>query len=141
MELTDADELNLATTSDSYLQNALDDTASFANVPDVDDNELAEFLAIVVDRTGQPVEVRSNNDQFSCDIRNLKMNIDQLVNSFNSHLEKHSNLVLPSQPNSLNPLKIERGNPLPKRMLVSCKKNLVLPIDRGNPIERKRNAS
>ena len=58
------------------------------------------------------------------------MNIDQLVNSFNSHLEKHFNLVLPSQPNSLNPLKIERGNPLPKRLLVSCKKNLVLPIDR-----------
>ena len=64
MELTDADELNLATTSDIYFQNALDDTASFPNVPDVDDNELAEFLAVVVDRTGQPVEVRSNNDQF-----------------------------------------------------------------------------
>ena len=72
MELTDANELNLATTSDIYFQNALDDTASFPNVPDVDDDELAEFLAVVVDRTGQPVEVRSNNDQFSCDIRNLK---------------------------------------------------------------------
>ena len=72
MELTDADELNLATSSDIYFQNALDDTASFPNVPDVDDNELAEFLAVVVDRTGQPVEVRSNNDQFSCDMRNLK---------------------------------------------------------------------
>ena len=45
------------------------------------------------------------------------------------------------QPDSLNPLKIERGDPLPKRLLVSCKKNLVLPKDRGNPIERKRNAS
>ena len=72
MDLTDTDELNLATSSDIYFQNALDDTASFPNVPDVDDNELAEFLAVVVDRTGQPVEVRSNNDQFSCDIRNLK---------------------------------------------------------------------
>ena len=72
MELTDADELNLATTSDIYLQHTLDDTASFPNDPDVDDDELAEFLAVVVDRTGQPVEVRSNNDQFSCDIRNLK---------------------------------------------------------------------
>ena len=72
MELTDADELNLATSSDIFFQNALGDTASFPNVPDVDDNELAEFLALVVDRTGQPVEVRSNNDQFSCDIRNLK---------------------------------------------------------------------
>ena len=52
MELTDADELNLAISSDIYFQNALEDTASFPNVPDVDDNELAEFLAVVVDRTG-----------------------------------------------------------------------------------------
>ena len=72
MNLTDADEPNLATSSDIYFQNALDDTASFPNVPDVDDNELAEFLAVVVDRTGKPVEVRSNNDQFSYDTRNLK---------------------------------------------------------------------
>ena len=47
MNLTDADEPNLATSSDIYFQNALDDTASFPNVPDVDDNELAEFLAVV----------------------------------------------------------------------------------------------
>ena len=71
----------------------------------------------------------------------LQLNNSQSVNSFNSHLEKHFNLVLPSQPNSLNPLKIERGNPLPKRLLVSRKENLVLPIDRGNPIERKTNTS
>ena len=63
MELTDADELNLATTSDIYFQNTLDNTASFPNDPDVND---------VVDRTGKPVEVRSNSDQFSCDIRKLK---------------------------------------------------------------------
>ena len=43
-------------------------------------------------------------------IRVLQLNIHQLENSFNSLLEKHFNLVLPSQPNSLNPLKIERGN-------------------------------
>ena len=72
MELTDADERNLATSSDIYFQNALEDTASFPNIPDVDDDELAKLLAIVVDRTGQPVEVRSNSDQFSCDIRNLR---------------------------------------------------------------------
>ena len=72
MDLTDADELNFTTSSDIYFQNALDDIASFPNDPDVDDNELAEFLAVVVDRTGKPVEVRSNNDQFSCDTRNLK---------------------------------------------------------------------
>ena len=72
MELTDADELNLATTSDIYFQNTLDDTASFPNDPDIDDNQLAEFLAVVVDSTGKPVEMRSNSDQFSCDTRNLK---------------------------------------------------------------------
>ena len=77
MELTDADELNLATTSDIYFQNALDDTASFPNDPDVDDKGLAELLAIAVDRTGKPVEVRSNNDQLSCDIRNLKSALSQ----------------------------------------------------------------
>ena len=72
MELSDINERNLATSSDVYFQNTLDDVASFPNVPDVDDDELAEYLAVVVDRTGQPVEVRSNSDQFSCDIRNLK---------------------------------------------------------------------
>ena len=72
MELADTNERNLATSSDIYFQDTSDDTASFPNVPDVDDDELAEFLAVVVDRTRQPVEVRSNSDQFSCDIRNLK---------------------------------------------------------------------
>ena len=71
MELADTNERNLATSSDIYFQNTLEDTASFPN-PDIDDDELAEFLAVVVDRTGQPVEVRSNSDQFSCDIRNVK---------------------------------------------------------------------
>ena len=55
-----------------WFSSGLDDDASFPNVPDVDDDELAEFLAVVVDRTGKLVEVRSNSDQFSCDIRNLK---------------------------------------------------------------------
>ena len=72
MELADTNERNLATSSDIYFQNALEDIASFPNVPDIDDDELAEFLAVVVDRTGQPVEVRSNSDQFSCDFRNLE---------------------------------------------------------------------
>ena len=60
MDLTDADELNFTTSGDIYFQNTLDDLASFPNDPDVDDNELAEFLAGVVDRTGKLVEVRSN---------------------------------------------------------------------------------
>ena len=72
MELADTNERNLATSNDIFFQDTLDDTTSFANVPDVDDDELAEFLAVVVDRTGQPVEIRSNSDHFSCDIRNLE---------------------------------------------------------------------
>ena len=72
MELADTNERNLATSTDIYFQNALGDLSSYPNDPDVDDNELAEFLAVVVDRTGKPVEVRSNSDQFSCDIRNVK---------------------------------------------------------------------
>ena len=72
MNLTDAEELDLTISSDIYFQNALGDLSSYPNDPDVDDNELVEFLAVLVDRTGKPVEVRSNNDQFSCDTRNLK---------------------------------------------------------------------
>ena len=71
LNLVNTEELDLAATSDIYWQHTLDDDASL-NDPNVDDNQLAEFLAVVVDRTGQPVEVRSNNDQFSCDTRNLK---------------------------------------------------------------------
>ena len=47
----------------------------------------------------------------------LQLNIDQLGNSFNSHLEKHFNLVLPSQSNPLNPLKIERGQPVTQEIV------------------------
>ena len=65
------DELDLAATSDVYWQHTLDDDASLKD-PDVDDNQLAKYLAVVVDSTGKPVEMRSNNDQFSCDTQNLK---------------------------------------------------------------------
>ena len=71
MELADTSELNLATSSDIYFRDILEDTACFPN-PDIDDDELAKFLAVVVDRTGQPVEVRSTNGQFSCSDRNVK---------------------------------------------------------------------
>ena len=71
MELADTTELNLATSSDIYFQDTLENTATFPN-PDIDDDELAKFLAVVVDRTGQPVEVRSNSDHFSCSVRNVK---------------------------------------------------------------------
>ena len=61
MEFTDANEQNFATSSDIYSQNVLDDTASFSNVLDVDDDEVAEFFAVVVDRTGQPVETSKSD--------------------------------------------------------------------------------
>ena len=60
-ELEDTNELNLATSSDIYFQDILEDTVSLSN-PDIDDDELGKFLALVLDRTGQPVEVRSNSD-------------------------------------------------------------------------------
>ena len=69
----------------------------------------------------------------------LLLNSSQLVNSFDSLVEKHLVLDLPSQPNP-NPtqLLIERGNlwskktrPAHERLLVSvCKKNLILLIER-----------
>ena len=54
-----------------------------------------------------------------------QLNISQLENSFNSHLEKQFTLVLPNQPNSPCQLMIERENLWPKE-------NLVLQIERGN---------
>ena len=71
MELTDTNELNIAASSDIYFQDSLEDTVSFSN-PDIDDDELGKLLAIVVDRTGQPVLERSNSDHFSCSVRNVK---------------------------------------------------------------------
>ena len=69
--LVNTEELDLAATSDVYWQHTLDDDASL-NDPNVDDNQLAKYLADVVESTGKPVEMRSSNDQFSCDTRNLK---------------------------------------------------------------------
>ena len=42
---------------------------------------------------------------------------------------------------SSKPIEDRPGNPLPKRLFVSCKKNSVLPIDPGNPGNRKNNTS
>ena len=64
-------ELNNAASSDIYFQDILDDTVSLSN-PDIDDDELAKFLAIVVDRTGQPVLERSDSDHFGFSVRNVK---------------------------------------------------------------------
>ena len=71
LNLVNTEELDLVTTSDIYWQHTLDDDASL-NDPNVDDNQLAKYLAVVVDSTGKLVEMRSRNDQFSCDTRNLK---------------------------------------------------------------------
>ena len=76
LNLVNTEELDLAATSDVYWQHTLDDDASL-NDPNVDDNQLAKYLAVVVDSTGKPVEMRSSNDQFSCDTRNLKSTQNQ----------------------------------------------------------------
>ena len=78
LNLVNTEELDLAATSDVYRQHTLDDDASL-NDPDVDDNQLAKYLAVVVDSTGKPVEMRSNNDPFSCDTRNLKSAQNQFL--------------------------------------------------------------
>ena len=71
MNLVDTEELDLAATSDIYWQHTLDDNTS-RNDPDVDDNQLAMYLAGVIDSTGKPVAQRSSKGQFSWDTRNLK---------------------------------------------------------------------
>ena len=52
MNFVDTEELNLAATSDIYWQHTFDDTSR--NDPDVDDDQLAMYLAGVVDSTGKP---------------------------------------------------------------------------------------
>ena len=57
LNLVNTEELDLAATSDVYWQHTLDDDASL-NDPNVDDNQLAKYLAVVVESTGKPVEMR-----------------------------------------------------------------------------------
>ena len=66
----DTEELDLAATGDIYWQHTSDDTS--CNDPDVDDDQLAMYLAGAVDSTGQPVAKRSETGRFSWDTRNLK---------------------------------------------------------------------
>ena len=51
LNLVNTEELDLAATSDVYWQHTLDDDASL-NDPNVDDNQIAKYLAVVVDSTG-----------------------------------------------------------------------------------------
>ena len=57
-------------------------------------------------------------------IRVLQLNTDQLVNSFNSHLEKHFNLVLPSQPNSLKPIEDRTKQPVTQEIVGKLQEEL-----------------
>ena len=70
MNFMDTEQLDLAATSDIYWQHTFDDTSR--NDPDVDDDQLAMYLAGVVDSTGKPVAKRSEIGRFSWDTRNLK---------------------------------------------------------------------
>ena len=63
MNFVDTEELDLAATSDIYWQHTFDDNTS-RNDPDVDDDQLAMYLAGVVDSTGKPVAQRSSKGQF-----------------------------------------------------------------------------
>ena len=58
LNLVNTEKLDLAVTSDVYWQHTLDDEASL-NDPDVDDNQLAKYLAVVVDSTGKRFPVTS----------------------------------------------------------------------------------
>ena len=60
--------------------------------------------------------------------RVLQLNISQLEDSFNSHLEKHFKLVLPSQPNP-NQLMIETEKPVTQE-IVGKLQGEVLQIER-----------
>ena len=81
-------------------------------------------------------------------IRVLQLNISQLENSFNSHLEKHFKLDLPSQPNP-NPVQfvIERGNlwskktrPVQERFVGKCLQDELDSSDRtGKPVKCEDN--
>ena len=70
-------------------------------------------------------------------IRVLQLNISQLENSFNSHLEKHFNLVLPSQPNSLNPLNIERVQPVTQEIAGKSQGELSSSDRTGEPVKEE----
>ena len=72
-------------------------------------------------------------------IRVLQLNISQLENSFNSHLEKHFNLVLPSQPQS-KPID-DRSGQLVTQEIVGKSQGELSSSDRpGEPVkdEEKR---
>ena len=60
MELTGTKGLNNAASSDMYFQDSFDYTAPLSD-PYIDDDELGKLLAVVVDRTGQPVLERSDS--------------------------------------------------------------------------------
>ena len=73
-------------------------------------------------------------------IRVLQLNISQLENSFNSHLEKHFNLVLPSQPNSPKPIEDRTGQPVTQEIVGKSQGELSSSDRTGEPVkdEEKR---
>ena len=69
-------------------------------------------------------------------IRNLQLNINQLENSFNSHLEKHFNLVFPSQPNSLKPIEDRTGQPVTQEIVGKLQGELSSSDRAGQPAKK-----
>ena len=66
-------------------------------------------------------------------IRVLQLNIDQLGNSFNSHLEKRFNLVLPSQPNPPKPIEDRTGQPVTQEIVGKLQEELSSSDRSGQP--------
>ena len=65
------------------------------------------------------------------------MNIDQSGNSFNSHLEKHFNLVLPSQPNPPKPIEDRTGKPVTQEIVGKLQEELSSSDRPGKPEKKE----
>ena len=108
LNLVNTEELDLAATSDIYWQHTLDDDASL-NDPNVDDNQLAKHLAVVVDSTGKPVEMRSDNDLFSGLVVNAySSNTRQLGRVFQDMGPPKSTTIFRKSSNILKPFRCVR---------------------------------
>ena len=63
----------------------------------------------------------------------LQLNIDQSGNSFNSHLEKQFNLVLPSQPNLPKTIEDRSGRPVTQEIVSVLQEELSSSDRPGKP--------
>ena len=69
--------------------------------------------------------------------RVLQLNNSQLESSFNSHLEKHFNLVLPSQPIFPNPIEDRTGQPVTQEIVGKSQEELSSSDRPGKPVSEE----